>query len=144
MIKSILEPFNKSKRKEVTMKIRTVAQYEKALLTIESLMNAFPDGENAANDSKIAELAKAIEEYEDRHAVMPISLVIKNPETLPDVIELKMFEKQMKRKDMAKLLGITDTRLSEVMHGKRKVNMELAKRLYNTLGVDPRFILEKS
>ena len=126
------------------MKIRTVAQYEKALITIESLMNAFPDGENAANDSKIAELAKAIEEYEDRHAVMPISLVIKNPETLPDVIELKMFEKQMKRKDMAKLLGITDTSFSEVMHGKRKVNMELAKRLYNTLGVDPRFILEKS
>ena len=75
---------------------------------------------------------------------MPISLVIKNPETLPDVIELKMFEKQMKRKDMAKLLGITDTRLSEVMHGKRKVNMELAKQLYKTLGVDPKFILEKS
>ena len=126
------------------MNISTVPQYEKALITIESLMNAFPDGENAANDSKIAELAKAIEEYEDRHAVMPISLVIKNPETLHDVIELKMFEKQMKRKDMAKLLGITDTRLSEVMHGKRKVNMELAKRLYKTLGVDPKFILEKS
>jgi len=126
------------------MKIRTAAQYEKALIAIESLMNAFPDGENAANDKNIAELAKAIEEYEDRHAAMPMSLVIKNLENLPDVIELKMFEKQMKRKDMAKLLGITDTRLSEVMHGKRKVNMELAKRLYKTLGVDPKFILEKS
>jgi len=126
------------------MKISTAAQYEKALIKVESLMNTFPDGENAANDSKIAELAKAIEEYEDRHTAMPMSLVIKNPETLPDVIELKMFEKQMKRKDMAKLLGITDTRLSEVMHGKRKINMELAKRLYKTLGVDPKFILEKS
>ena len=39
------------------MNISTVPQYEKALITIESLMNAFPDGENAANDSKIAELA---------------------------------------------------------------------------------------
>jgi len=126
------------------MKISTAAQYEKALIKIEYLMNAFPDGDNAANDCKIAEMAKAIEEYEDRHTAMPMSLVIKNPETLLDVIELKMFEKQMKRKDMAKLLGITDTRLSEVMHGKRKVNMELAKRLYKTLGVDPKFILEKS
>ena len=45
---------------------------------------------------------------------------------------------------LAKLLGITDTSFSEVMHGKRKVNMELAKRLYKTLGVDPKFILEKS
>ncbi|WP_223294201.1 helix-turn-helix domain-containing protein [Chlorobium phaeobacteroides] len=107
-------------------------------------MNAFSDGENATNDAKITELAKAIEDYEDRHVVMPMPLVIKKPETLPDVIELKMFEKKMKRKDMAKLLGISDTRLSEVMHGKRKVNMELAKRLYKTLGVDPKFILEKS
>ena len=54
MTTSTQQPFSKSKRKEVTMKIRTVAQYEKALITIESLMNAFPDGENAANDSKIA------------------------------------------------------------------------------------------
>ena len=75
---------------------------------------------------------------------MPMPLVIQKPETVPDVIELKMFEKKMKRKEMAKLLGISDTRLSEVMHGKRKVNMELAKRLYKTLGVDPKFILEKS
>ena len=117
------------------MKIGSKAQYEKALREIESFMNAFSDGENATNDTKIAELAKAIEEYEDRHVVMPMLLVIKKPETLPDVIE---------RKDMAKLLEISDTHLSGVMHGKRKVNMELAKRLYKTLGVDPKFILEKS
>ena len=128
----------------MTMKISTAAQYEQALSEIEALMNAFSDGENTVNDSKIADLAKAIEEYEDSHTVMPMPLVIKKPKTVPDVIELKMFEKKMKRKDMAKLLGITDTRLSEVMHGKRKINMELAKRLYNTLGVDPKFILEKS
>ena len=54
------------------MKIRTVAQYEKALLTIESLMNAFPDGENAANDSKIAELAKAIEATNFSQPICPI------------------------------------------------------------------------
>ena len=126
------------------MKISTGAQYEKALKEIEFFMNAFSDGENAANDSKISALTKAIEEYEDHHVVMPMPLVIQKPETLPEVIELKMFERKMKRKDMAKLLGITDTRLSEVMHGKRKINMDLAKRLYTTLGVDPKFILEKS
>jgi len=42
------------------------------------------------------------------------------------------------------LLGINDKHLSEVMHGKRKINMELAKQLYNTLGVDQKSILEKS
>jgi HTH-type transcriptional regulator / antitoxin HigA len=144
MTRLTLQPLSNSKEREITMIISTSAQYEKALKEIESFMNAFSDGENAANDLKIAELAKAIEEYEDHHVIMPMPLVIQKPETLPEVIELKMFEQKMKRKDMAKLLGITDTRLSEVMHGKRKINMDLAKRLYTTLGVDPKFILEKS
>lgn len=126
------------------MKINTRTEYEKGLREIESLMNLFSDGENEENDFKIAELAKSIEEYEERHAVMPMPLVIRKPETLPEVIEFKMFERKMKRKDMAKLLEISETRLSEVMHGKRKVNMELAKKLYKTLGVDPKFILERS
>jgi hypothetical protein len=46
------------------MKISTAAQYEEALGEIEALMNAFSDGENTVNDSKIADLAKTIEEYE--------------------------------------------------------------------------------
>lgn len=33
-------------------------------------------------------------------------------------------------------------RLSEVMQGKRKVNMDLAKRLYKVLNISPEFILE--
>ncbi len=39
------------------MKISTEAEYEKALREIESFMNAFSNGENATNDTKIAELA---------------------------------------------------------------------------------------
>jgi hypothetical protein len=40
---------------------------------------------------------------------------------------------------------ILSSRLLEIfLNGKRKVNMELAKRLYKTLGVDLKFILEKS
>jgi HTH-type transcriptional regulator / antitoxin HigA len=138
------QPLSNSNGGETRMKISTSTQYNKALREIESFMNAYSDGENAPNDSKIAALAKAIEEYEDHHIVMPMPLLIQKPETLPEVIELKMFEQKMKRKDMAKLLGITDTRMSEVMNGKRKINMDLAKRLYKTLGVDPKFILEKS
>lgn len=46
---------------KVTMKISTAAQYEKAVTKVKSLMNAFPERENAANDSKIAAVAKAID-----------------------------------------------------------------------------------
>jgi HTH-type transcriptional regulator/antitoxin HigA len=41
-------------------------------------------------------------------------------------------------------LGIAPSRLSEVLKGKRKVNMDLAKRLRDRLGIDADFILENA
>ena len=55
-----------------------------------------------------------------------------------------MFELKYKQRDLASLLEITPTRLSEIMNGKRKVNMDLAKRLYKKLNIDPQFILENA
>lgn len=51
------------------------------------------------------------------------------PATMPEMIKLRLFQENLKQKDTATLLGITETRLSEVLTGKRKVNMDLAKRL---------------
>ena len=39
-------------------------------------------------------------------------------------------ESRMKQRELAAILGITATRLNEVLNGKRKVNMDLAKKLY--------------
>ena len=69
---------------------------------------------------------------------------IRHPKTLTEMLELKMYELKLKQKELAELLGISATRLSEVMQGKRKVNMDLAKRLYSVLKIDAAFILEQS
>jgi HTH-type transcriptional regulator/antitoxin HigA len=58
------------------------------------------------------------------------------------MIALKMYERKLKQKDLAALLDISPTRLSEVMQSKRKVNMDLAKRLFKVLQISPEFILE--
>ena len=55
-----------------------------------------------------------------------------------------MPEPQIQQKDLAALLGISPTRLSEVMQQKRKVNLDLARRLYEVLKIDPTFLLEKA
>jgi HTH-type transcriptional regulator/antitoxin HigA len=49
-----------------------------------------------------------------------------------------------KQNETAKLLGISTTRLSGVLHGKRRVNLDLAKRLNKILNIDAQFILEKA
>ena len=81
-----------------------------------------------------------VEAWKDGVPLMPI----RQPKTLTEMLELKMYERKLKQKDLATLLGISATRLSEVMQGKRKVNMDLAKRLYSVLKIDAGFILEQA
>jgi HTH-type transcriptional regulator / antitoxin HigA len=93
---------------------------------------------NAEKEDLFLGLAKAIEAYEDNIPLMPI----KAPQTLQEMIELKMYQLKLKQKDLASLLEISPTRLSEVLSGKRKVNLDLAKRLYQRLQIDAEFILK--
>ena len=64
------------------------------------------------------------------------------PKTISDALKIKMMQLRLKQKDMANLLGIAESRLSEVLSGKRKVNMELAKKLYRILKIEAEFILQ--
>lgn len=89
---------------------------------------------------ELRHLSLLAEAWEDGIPLMPI----RQPKTLVEMLELKMYERRLKQKDLAALLGVSATRLSEVMQGKRKVNMDLAKRLYAVLKIDAGFILEQA
>ena len=87
-------------------------------------------------DEELARMSSLIEDYEAVHYPLPFK-----PKSIIEMLELKMFERRLKQKDLAQVLQITENRISEVMNGKRKVNMDLAKRLYSELNIDPLFIL---
>ena len=53
-----------------------------------------------------------------------------------------MIARRLKKQDLAALLGIANSRLSEVLNGKRAINLDLAKRLYQKLGISAELILE--
>jgi HTH-type transcriptional regulator/antitoxin HigA len=78
------------------------------------------------------------EKYEDNIPLMPI----KSPSTITEMIRYKMFEMNLRQKQLAKILGISETRISELLTGKRKINIELAKKLHAKLNIDAHFILE--
>ena len=54
-----------------------------------------------------------------------------------------MFQRKLKHKDLAKILGTTPSRISEILSGKRQLNFELAKGLYSKLNIDPRLIFSE-
>ena len=54
-----------------------------------------------------------------------------------------MFQRKLKQKDLAKILGTTPSRISEILNGKRQLNFELAQGLYSKLNIDPRLIFSE-
>ena len=63
-------------------------------------------------------MALAIEAYEDAIPIMPLQ--VPKPQTLSEMLSLKMFQLKLKQKDLAVLLDIIPTRLSEVTTGKHR------------------------
>ena len=60
------------------------------------------------------------------------------------MIELRMYQRKLKQKDVAKILGTTPSRISEILNGKRGLTMELAKSLYKNLNIDAELILSNA
>jgi len=86
----------------------------------------------------LKKLSLMAEKYEDSIPLMPI----KTPTTITEMIRYKMFEMNLRQKQLAKMLEISETRISELLTGKRKINIELAKKLHSKLNIDAHFILE--
>ncbi|AYQ34674.1 MULTISPECIES: helix-turn-helix domain-containing protein [Runella] len=129
----------------MTSPLKTEAEYKQVMAEIETFLQKATHNEGFTSLSpeeteRLRNLSLQAEAYEDAIPIMPLQ--IPTPQTLSDMLSLKMFQLKLKQKDLAALLDITPTRLSEVMTGKRKVNMDLAKRLYQKLAIDPAFILE--
>lgn len=127
----------------MTYKINSEEEYRQVMEKIESYLQiATKKGgfHTLASEERdnLQHLSRIAEAWEDNIPLMPI----RQPKTLVEMIELKMYERKLKQKDLAVLLDISPTRLSEVMQGKRKVNLDLAKRLYKILKISPEFILE--
>ena len=116
--------------------ISNESEYQTALAAIEPFLQKGFEHLSFEEDEELARITSLIEDYEAIHYPLPFK-----PKTLVEMLELKMFERKLKQKDLAKVLKVTENRISEVINGKRKVNMDLAKRLYSELNIDPHFIL---
>ena len=115
----------------------TFEEYTKANLRLEELINKVDD--STPEDSPLAqeflEVTDIIEQYEEIHYPMELP-------TLQEMIELRMFEMDLKRKDLAELLNISASRVSEYLNGKREITLKVAKDLHKKLNIDADIILQ--
>ncbi len=116
------------------MTIHTETELKAAFNSLDKLIAEM--GEDTDKQAQAKLLAEAIQEYEKENVSFPM------PTTLIGMIELKMYEMKLKRQDLAVMLGIESSRVSEYLNGKRKVNLEFAKKVHEKLGIDGNFILK--
>ena len=88
---------------------------------------------------EIARLSKQMAAYEDTYMELK-PLREKSP--LIRSIEDYFYAHNMRQKDGARLLGVNESAFSQVMSGRRRITMPLAKRIHSQLGIDAKMILE--
>ncbi|RLD58025.1 MAG: transcriptional regulator [Bacteroidetes bacterium] len=104
---------------------------------LEELLKQFTE-DGTLNKSlalELDQLSDQIQEYEEKHFPFKV-------ESLQEMIELRMYQRKLKQKDLAEILGTTPSRISEILKGKRSITIDLAKGLYHKLNIDPKIILQ--
>jgi HTH-type transcriptional regulator/antitoxin HigA len=108
------------------MTITTEIQYHAAVLEFKTLAG----NSQVENRERLIELRDALDNYEVAAGQEP-----PQPTSLAGRMEVEMYRLRMKQVDFAAFLGITTTRLSELLNGRRKPNLDLIKRLHTGLNI---------
>lgn len=107
------------------------------MVDIYNLMNK---GEAALTKSelkKLSDMSVAAEKYEDE-----VLGLRPKPQTIADAVTLKLFENKMNQTQLARSMGLTKSKVSEVLAGKRKPDLKFLKGIHKVLGIDAEFLLE--
>ena len=130
-----VQPDTKSKTGK-KIKIQNKEVYELTMKEIELLMSKGEATISNQEQARLRSLAEAAEEYEDTYEPLPA------PSSLSDMIRMKMLQLKLKQHYTAKLLGVSEAKLSLIMNGKQKPDIYFVKALHEKLNLDANDILK--
>ncbi len=112
--------------------IKSEKHYQEALSRLEEIFDS-QIGSKTADELEI--LSLLIEKYENE----------KTPIELPDPIEAIKFRMEQlgyKQSDLAKVIGLK-SRVSEILNKKRKLSIDMIRKLHVTLGIPTEVLIRK-
>lgn len=128
---------------DITMIIKKEKEYKEYCSKLDAIIargTALGDMEllDSTDKQSFMQLSDAISQYEAAYHPLPnkVSTVI------TDAIKEKMEEKKLNQKQTATILGISASRVNELLHGKRSLNINLLKRLRDSFGIPADFVLD--
>lgn len=117
-------------------KIETKEQYDWAVKRVEELLPLVTD-ETPSNDPNSIELellSNLVADYSEEHFAL-------GEPSLTDVLKLRMYEMGLNQKSLAKLIGISPSRLSDYISGKCEPTLKIARELSKKLNIDANIVL---
>ncbi len=112
------------------------SNYHSTTAQIEALLRK---GFKNLSDHELAlleELGKEVAAFEKEHYAIPA------PETLSEMIELRMFELKLNQKSLAERMGVSPAKLSLILNGKQEPDLFFLKQCKKVLNIPAEFILE--
>lgn len=91
-----------------------------------------------SDKDEFVRLTDAIYEWESAYYPLPGKV----SSLITDEIKKRMENQKIKQKEAAKMLGVSESRISKLLNGKRGLNLNLAKRLRDCFGIPADFILD--
>ena len=121
------------------IEIKSKRAYHEMMVEIYKLMNKGEGKLTKLESTKLSKMAIAVEIYEDE--ILGLK-PIKEPETIPELVELKLFERKMTQARLAEEIGIAKSKVSEILNGKRKADISFLKGIHKVLNIDAGRLLE--
>ena len=87
--------------------------------------------------AEFIQLSDALDEYGKAYHPLPGQMST----LLADAILVKVKEKGLKQKDAARMIGISQTTCSDLLHRRRSLSYEVARNLHKILGVPADIVL---
>jgi HTH-type transcriptional regulator/antitoxin HigA len=123
----------RQKSENMTLKIlKTEHEYQAALKRLEKI---FDSKKNSKNANELELLVLLIEKYENEHYFID----------LPDPIEaikFRMEQQGLKQKDLAEVIGLK-SRVSEILNRKRKLTIEMIRKLHIALRIPTEVLIKE-
>lgn len=120
--------------------------YDKAMKYLNEVVdyatkNVFLADQNANNEytQEMGRIGEMLADYESIYIDLA-PLKVKNPLLIS--IEKEMQKRHLKQRQTAELLEIKENTFSQILHGKRSISMQMAKRLHRVLNIDAKTIIE--
>ena len=117
-------------------RIENEMQYNSVMKRINELLEVVD--ENTSEDDirsvELVLLSNLVADYEEEH------YPVKEP-TLIDILKLRMFEMGLSQSALASLLGMNQSKISEIMSGKSEPTLKQARKISKKLDISPAIVL---